>query len=343
MSVLAATATSPRSFGTALKGAHLRFGVETLVFARACAPAEFPCVMQHWWSGGTFEGYTQTRVRYYADGRDPVSLPLGLAHGMSGDGTMQDNGPWTAGDLFGKSGAGLHEGGAHSGSGFFNTFAVPFSSRINVTVTLHGPTGGAEYFWCILRGRTAAALSLPGGMALPPAARLRTYETSVAGLAPYASLALLNSSAATGAVLSVTLAVASPRRSFAFLEGMLRASHRGNGDGRGGGGGEWLLSSGTEDYFLGTFYFDKGQYFFPLAGLTSLCPQPADGAPRPPSIGCTAAADGTVFFSAYRVHPTADPLLFDGPFAVSWRNGEPGHGGRAAAVNVSSLALVYEW
>ena len=39
-----------------------------------------------------------------------------------------------------------------------------------------------------------------------------------------------------------------------------------------------------------------------------------------------------------------DPLLFDAaPFAVTWRNGEPGHGGRAYAVNASSLALVYEW
>ena len=39
-----------------------------------------------------------------------------------------------------------------------------------------------------------------------------------------------------------------------------------------------------------------------------------------------------------------DPLLFDAaPYAVTWRNGEPGHGGRAYAVNASSLALVYEW
>ena len=40
---------------------------------------------------------------------------------------------------------------------------------------------------------------------------------------------------------------------------------------------EWKLSSGTEDYFLGTFYFDKGQYFLPLAGVTALCPAPNAG------------------------------------------------------------------
>ena len=105
----------------------------------------------------------------------------------------------------------------------------------------------------------------------------------------------------------------------------------------------WLISSGTEDYFLGTFYFDKGQYFLPLAGVTALCPEPSDGAPRPrpPAFGCEPAAG--VRFSAYRVHGSADPLTFEQGFAVTWRNGEPGHGGQAAAVNASALALVYEW
>ena len=77
---------------------------------------------------------------------------------------------------------------------------------------------------------------------------------------------------------------------------------------------------------------------------TQLCPQPQDGAPRPPSIGCTPFENGVVRFSAYRIHGSDDPLLFDAaPYAVTWRNGEPGHGGRAYAVNASSLALVYEW
>ena len=39
-----------------------------------------------------------------------------------------------------------------------------------------------------------------------------------------------------------------------------------------------------------------------------------------------------------------EPLRFEQEgLTLSWRNGEPGHGGRAYAVNASSLALVYEW
>ena len=72
------------------------------------------------------------------------------------------------------------------GSGFFNTYQIPFGSEINVTVTLHNVSGGSEYFWCILRGRTKATLSLPAGsggvVPLSPSARLRSYETAATNL-----------------------------------------------------------------------------------------------------------------------------------------------------------------
>lgn len=104
----------------------------------------------------------------------------------------------------------------------------------------------------------------------------------------------------------------------------------------------WLISSGTEDYFLGTFYFDKGQYFMPLAGVTALCPEPNDGAHRI-SVGCVPAVDKSVKFSAYRLHASADPLQFEDGMAATWRNGEPGHGGHAGIVNATTFTLVYEW
>ena len=49
--------------------------------------------------------------------------------------------------------------------------------------------------------------------------------------------------------------------------------------------------------------------------------------------------------SAARPAPAAAPrpVVQKGGLAVSWRNGEPGHGGAASAVNASSFALVYEW
>lgn len=418
-------AAASQTFGVSLKGVRLHHGVEQQVYFRNCSKEEAPCAMQHWWSGGTFPGYALTRVRYYVDGQseDPLDLPLGLAHGQADH--TEDNGPWSAGTLFGKSGVGLHSGAGDAGSGFFNTYLIPFATSVNVTVELGGGTQGAgDYFWLILRGRTKARLVLPGGEPLPASARLRSYETRQAGLAAYAELSLFNSSAQNGAVLVTTLAVQSPASSYVFLEGMIRAyppanatppDHNGyfanvgalvagddvavanftslsaaehacdstpgcegftyegeeeptptepakcylkkeirlNGDSawrtytkvrQPGGPQSWLVSSGTEDYFLGTFYFDKGQYFLPLAGLTTLCPQPHDGAPRGASPGCQPSPDGTVSFSAYRLHAGVDPLVFEGGIRLTWRNGEPGHGGaEAKAINASSLVLVYEW
>merc|ERR1712224_28670 len=73
-----------QTFGTALKGWHGPCQKEAAVFTRECTPHETPCSMQHWWSGGTFENYTGTRVRYYVDGADvPVDIPLGLGHGSA--------------------------------------------------------------------------------------------------------------------------------------------------------------------------------------------------------------------------------------------------------------------
>ena len=89
-----------------------------------------------------FAADTSTRVRYLIDSTSVVDMPIGPAHGMSAY-TMDDNGPWSAGSLFGKTGVGLHEGGASHGSGFFNTYLVPFAATVNVTVGLGRPLLGA--------------------------------------------------------------------------------------------------------------------------------------------------------------------------------------------------------
>ena len=51
-----------------------------------------------------------------------------------------------------------------------------------------------------------------------------------------------------------------------------------------------MLSSGLEDYFLGTYYFNKGRYATPVAGLTHVDKDEHE-------------------FSAYRFHED-DPVFF---------------------------------
>ena len=77
------------------------------------------------------------------------------------------------------------------------------------------------------------------------------------------SLTLVHSIASAIVMLMVSLSVRGPGY-IGFLEGCFRALEPSSG------ALKLLLSSGTEDYFLGTYYFNKGAYITPLAGVTKL-------------------------------------------------------------------------
>eukprot|EP00729_Bicosta_minor_P008718 gene8718-33942_t len=332
------------SFGTAMKACYTAPGTTScvpwpankeLVVFEHTFPTQLAAtaVMNHFWCGGNWKGYENNILRYYVDGEKEASVafPFGLGHGS----TMVDNdGPWSAGSVFGKTG---------EPSGIFNTYVVPFSTSITVTVELVGPTNNAmetttadtKRFWIILRGHrlisdsssSLAAIPLPGsGMTIPSSARLKTVTNSNLGLKPGGQMTLFNStSKGCGAVFLVVLAVNSAGGP-TFLEGCFRTYLSG------GTTPAMLLSSGTEDYFLGTYYFNKGKYANSLAGLTHL------------------DETGSTTFSAYRLH-TDDPLTwYDQPsgMAETWRNSDvsgcdlsqvPG----GPAVSASSVTFYYEW
>ena len=110
------------------------------------------------------------------------------------------------------------------------------------------------------------------------------------------------------------------------------------------------MSSGTEDYFLGTFYFESGSYQFPLGGLTrrnSTHAVPICGATRDAKGAASCNATSGASFSAYRVH-TEDSLVLAQGAEMRWRNGDaagcnssgPGY---SAPVTVDSVVLYYEF
>jgi len=65
-----------------------------------------------------------------------------------------------------------------------------------------------------------------------------------------------------------------------------------------------VLSTGTEDYFDSGWYFNAGQFWLPVAGLTHIA---------------TSANSAEV--SAYRFHEM-DPLPFSNGILIQWRNGD---------------------
>lgn len=67
-----------------------------------------------------------------------------------------------------------------------------------------------------------------------------------------------------------------------------------------------MLSSGLEDYFLGTYYFDTGKFHADIAGLTHFDSKNKS-------------------FSAYRFHDE-DPVFFQDGLRLTCRCGETEHG-----------------
>lgn len=292
------------TFGAVGKEGILFPGQETELLNHAGAGC-----LTHMWFGGNWPEYERTRIRFYVDGeaRPSIDMELFLGHGI---GWNDPSAPWGSQRL-GKTG---------QPSGLYNTYQVPFGRRIRITGQLGEEVEKPQTFWWIFRGADNLPVYFRNSQ-LPEHARLRLQTHENVALDPLQTFEIGQSSHA-GEVYQVTLAVSSSN--FSYLEGMLRAYLNGAKE-------PLLLSSGTEDYFLGTYYFNRGMYHFPIAGLTH---KEQD-------------STGTCSFSAYRFHDE-DPIIFHKGLRLVWRNGEEKDGKCYGPVppeqsHVTSYVWLYEW
>ncbi len=181
-------------------------------------------------------------------------------------------------------------------------------------------------FWWIVRGTENLPVTL-GGVRLPESARLKLHRRDHYTAKPLEEFALCDVKGA-GALYQVTIAARGLHdrpdwTRLSFLEACMRAYLDGEAE-------PTLLSSGLEDYFLGTYYFNRGRYANNLAGLTHF-----DGKDRS--------------FSAYRFHDE-DPLFFRSGLRLTCRCGETEDGslggkkkGDPSETVYSTYAWVYQW
>ena len=267
------------------------------------------------WFGGDWPGYEKTRVRVYVDGETTpsIDMELGLGHG---DGFPDGNAPWGSARM-GKTG---------NKSGLYNTYRIPFGRHIRVTGQRH-PEGPAESaFWWIIRGTEGLVVRI-GGVQLPEAARLHLYLLDDHVAQPLEEFDLCNVGG-SGALYQVTIAAQGLKRSdgwqaLSFMEACMRAYFGGSAE-------PTMLSSGFEDYFLGTYYFQRGRYTNELAGLTHL-------------------DEPTQSVCAYRFHDD-DPIFFSNGFRLTCRCGETVDGSRHGPIagnppptRYRTCAWIYRW
>lgn len=250
----------------------------------------------------------RVRIRVYVDGEAKASidmaLPLGHGYGFGGP-------P----EPFGSPKMGRY-------GGQFNNYRIPYGNGVRVTVlpetkVFDGVTGRKA--WWTIRG-TENLPPVVGGRSLPPGARLVLHRVERHKAGPLEEFALCDVKGA-GFIYQVAMAVEGAAHNgdwtdFGYMEGCVRAYVDGAGE-------PVFLSSGLEDYFLGSGYFHQNQcYYGPVAGLTHIDKK----ANR---------------FSAYRFHDD-DPVVFQNGIKLTLRCGEK-IGDRVFHDPGSATYSVYTW
>lgn len=265
-----------RSFSSAIKGGRVESNIEKLLYEHNTGK---PGVITEQWFTGIKVMDENMRICIYIDGETEASIDfmLLLAHGI-GFTEAEENQyiPWGTQRL------------AHAADGgIYNTYRIPFSKSFRVTAT--HPNGGS--FFYIIRGVENYPLIL-GDLQLPPNTRLRLFKNVNVELKPLDFITLANVSGSGGAVFQVTLAANST--DYNYLEACVRANIDDSAT-------TTFLSSGTEDFFLSAYYFNKGPHHLDNAGLTF--------------------KSGKGAMSAYKFFEK-DPVLFSKSLVLSWRCGE---------------------
>lgn len=263
--------------------------------------------IDHMWFGGDFPNYSKLRIRIYIDHESSPSIDMELDMG-AGVGFSDPTAPWGT-KFSGITGA---------PSGVFLNYRIPFAQSIRVTAELPIGVQGDVALWWIIRGVENLPLEF-SGIRLPDSAKMRLHRLDNQHVQPLQEFDLCKV-VGTGMIFQVTMAARSSN--LEFMEGQMRAYMRGSKEPQ-------YLSSGLEDYFLGTYYFNRGLYHFGQAGLTH-----------------KDEADSS--FSAYRFHDI-DPIFFSEGMRLACRCGEErggkvfGRTGKPMPTTYTTYVWTYEW
>lgn len=266
--------------------------------------------LNHMWFGVNWKDWERMRIRVYVDGEETASIDfeMFLGHGI---GYKDKAGPWGT-KRIGKTG---------QPSGVYNTYRIPFGASVRVTAQLAPGDDKNKRFWYIIRG----VENLPvvfNGVRLPDNARLKLHRLEDYTAETLEEIDLCKTSR-PGMLYQVTIAAHSTK--LTFLESCVRAYIDGAED-------PLMASSGLEDYFLGTYYFNLGTYQNEVAGLTHLSKEDKS-------------------FSAYRFHEE-DPIFFQRGLRLTIRCGAQVEGQvhnkrlqtwKAPPTTYTAYVWTYEW
>lgn len=297
--------TTLKPFGMSGKAVYiLEGGVEAELFSY-----EGKGVINHMWFGGNSQGWDDDfgdlQIRIFADGEEipSIDMHLFLGHGI---GFLDPHAPW-GNHRIGKLGW---------PGGIYNSYRIPFTKSIRVTGQIpDGENIKSARFWYTIRGTENMPVEF-AGVQLPDSAKLKLYKLEDYYAQSLEEFSMCNINGKSGMLYKVTIAGQST--DFGYLESTVRAYIDGAEK-------PLYLSSGLEDYFLGTYYFNRGKYVTPMAGLTHF-------------------DESDHSFSAFRFHEE-DPLFFNDGLRLTLVCGEQteSESWKAPPTNYTTYVWVYEW
>lgn len=203
-------------------------------------------------------------------------------------------------------------------------FKIPYYHSCTVELVQPKP-GVKDQVWTTVRANDRVCISY-GGRVLPRGTYFHGIRKGDELIPSGEQYTLLESSANT-MLVGVNYFLNSPVES--SMEACVRAFDTRDGSVE-------YLSSGLEDFFLGTYYFDSGQFMRYHTGQTYLCRE-----------------NGGIKLAAYRQF-TDSPICFNHPVKITVRNGDNNEinqdspltpdvaFGRGTAT-IGSFAFYYEW
>ena len=245
------------------------------------------------WFTGTFgklgEGSDTVLIRLYIDGETTPSLsyfPYELAGtpSVAAYNTSVPARTWSA-ELWGRN----------SATSWINSFPVPFSASVRITLQFTGASGAATTYYQA-HGLDGVAPSF-GRVPLPAGARLVLQRNDLV----LDRLAYLNvSSFASGGGLVAAISIAFVAPNLNTLEGCFHFYPAASAPFPG-----QLHSTGTEDEFISSYYYDLGPFQSKSAGLFYK----------------QAAPGGNTAIAMWRSYQD-DPQIFNDGGSFVWRNGD---------------------
>jgi len=339
-----ARALPPRSFGVGYTASQAPVCAKpTLLLNYSLSPDAELGLLTHFWCTGDID--RNVIVEYFVDGEASPSIAFepsmatgqGFPQFVGDDPLAQQASLYEAAGKMGKAGP---------IGGFYNKFKIPFSVSLLAQIRLINGSD-CQYAYIQIRGHEVGpgdpGVVLPGGAALPRAARMVLQKIENSTFPALSQVALANVSRGMSAVLFLTTMATStypPQNN--YIEGCFHVTRSADEAFPG-----LVVGTGFEDYFNSAYWFGAASGF-----ADGVLFQQADSGLVHFSVSAPKGAAGVEMLSAYRFHDGEVLGMEDGGRLI-WRVGDTDgkcfetttHNpiGTPSAVAVKSYVWLYEW